>query len=1186
MPIAITPRRRSRDEVESDEAESVSSNVASPLQSDSSTTKRVRLNNGSAYPSTNGILQTNGYHTQTNSLQKEALRSKRTRRKHQPGSIVRVKLANFVTYTAVEFFPGPSLNMVIGPNGTGKSTLVCAICLGLGWGPQHLGRAKEVSEFVKHGCQEATIEIELAKDRRKFKKNIVIRCTIKREGNKTVFSINDKPQSKKTVVELCKSLSIQIDNLCQFLPQDKVVEFAAMTPVELLKSTQRAVASQEMIDMHEQLKDFRKKQKDAQARCTADQETLTNLEGRQRLQEADVERMRERAQVEEHIWKLEAARPFAAYRDARLLHRDAKEKRKAAQGELTRLQDEVEPSLRALKAKERYKAQIQFVASERKGDIVKAEKTADNFDRKFRDLQDRHNELVSEYDAEINSGKNAKKEVARYDLAISNIQRQMQDQPPELDAQAYNERVREKRRDMESYKTKIHDLQEQQKEASNRGRELYSQVQKARVELENLDSQAGKQNIKLQNHSMDAAKMWEWVQAHQDEFEKHVFGPPIVECTVNSPQHVDKIESLLQRTNLLSFTVQTQNDFKKLSDIGANVLHLRETTSIRTMPDGLEHFKAPVGLDEMRRYGLDSWAIDHLSGPEPVLGMLCAEMHLHETGIALRDTSPQQYDLLHNSAISYWATNRSTYRIIRRREYGSSATSTQVKQVRPAVVWTEQPVDLTAKRELQESIQGWSDEMNAIKTANAEAQNKIQGHREAMTRISEEEKEIVAEKTAKQKALGEFKALPTKLAGLEEKTNNSQNAVNGVKDRLKAISEKQDEIAINRAEIALDHADAVEALRVCHDSLYEAEVMLIEASSECETLQEKNRSVNELLETRQRDVNELETETKRLQAEARSLLATCTRLLNGDDATPELKDFFKSLPDGQTKEELESEIESEKARLELMHEGNDGVIKEYELRQKKINAMTTKLDEIKEALAELDETITRLRDQWEPELDNLVNKISHSFSNNMEQISCAGEVGVYKDDDFDQWAIQIRVKFRENEPLTTLDSHRQSGGERAVSTIFYLMSLQSLTRSPFRVVDEINQGMDPRNERLVHKRMVGIACGEGTMGISSDQINRGSSGDGVDGFDLGAEQDDAASDGEGEDPSSTGGGGSQYFLITPKLLHNLTYERGMRVLCIASGEYMPPDRSRVDFKACLDKMKGLKGGVGLGVAAA
>lgn len=55
---------------------------------------------------------------------------------YKAGAIVRIKVINFVTYTQAEFFPGPKLNMVIGPNGTGKSTLVCAICLGLGWGPQ------------------------------------------------------------------------------------------------------------------------------------------------------------------------------------------------------------------------------------------------------------------------------------------------------------------------------------------------------------------------------------------------------------------------------------------------------------------------------------------------------------------------------------------------------------------------------------------------------------------------------------------------------------------------------------------------------------------------------------------------------------------------------------------------------------------------------------------------------------------------------------------------------------------------------------------------------------------------------------------------------------------------------------------------------------------------------------------
>ena len=133
------------------------------------------------------------------------------------------------------------------------------------------------------------------------------------------------------------------------------------------------------------------------------------------------------------------------------------------------------------------------------------------------------------------------------------------------------------------------------------------------------------------------------------------------------------------------------------------------------------------------------------------------------------------------------------------------------------------------------------------------------------------------------------------------------------------------------------------------------------------------------------------------------------------------------------------------------------------------------------------------------------------------------------------------------------------------------MSLQSLTRSPFRVVDEINQGMDPRNERLVHKRMVGIACGV-LDGVSQSNGNH---------------HDEEDEDVESENGvARQGRGGSQYFLITPKLLHNLTYERGMRVLCIASGEYMPPDRSRVDFKRCVELMKGLKAAGAVRAAAA
>ena len=36
-------------------------------------------------------------------------------------------------------------------------------------------------------------------------------------------------------------LNIQVGNLCQFLPQERVTEFARMNPQQLLESTEKAV---------------------------------------------------------------------------------------------------------------------------------------------------------------------------------------------------------------------------------------------------------------------------------------------------------------------------------------------------------------------------------------------------------------------------------------------------------------------------------------------------------------------------------------------------------------------------------------------------------------------------------------------------------------------------------------------------------------------------------------------------------------------------------------------------------------------------------------------------------------------------------------------------------------------------------------------------------------------------------
>lgn len=219
-------------------------------------------------------------------------------------------------------------------------------------------------------------------------------------------------------------------------------------------------------------------------------------------------------------------------------------------------------------------------------------------------------------------------------------------------------------------------------------------------------------------------------------------------------------------------------------------------------------------------------------------------------------------------------------------------------------------------------------------------------------------------------------------------------------------------IDVSRRRLKLNNRvqDAVETLREQHQSLHEAEIMLIEASSDLAILIERNSSVNDMLEAKRAELQTIIRETEAVSTEARRLLQVCTKLMETND--PSLHNFFSTMPEGQTIDELELEIESERNKLDLLHEGNGGVIREFEERQKKIDALKANLEDIRHGLAELDEKIQEIRGQWEPELDGLVKKISDSFSFNMKQINCAGEVGVFKDEDFDQWAIQIRVKFR------------------------------------------------------------------------------------------------------------------------------------------------------------------------------
>ena len=168
-----------------------------------------------------------------------------------PGSVMKVKLHNFMTYSDVEMEPGPRLNVILGPNGTGKSSFVCALAIGLAGSTKLLGRADKLSEFVKRGEQSGYSEITLAtKDP---DRPLLVRREIKRKDSSSTWRVNNVVVTQERVKQEMHKLGVQLDNLCQFLPQDRVVEFARLSPEQLLLETEKAIGNAELFDMHEEL---------------------------------------------------------------------------------------------------------------------------------------------------------------------------------------------------------------------------------------------------------------------------------------------------------------------------------------------------------------------------------------------------------------------------------------------------------------------------------------------------------------------------------------------------------------------------------------------------------------------------------------------------------------------------------------------------------------------------------------------------------------------------------------------------------------------------------------------------------------------------------------------------------------------------------------------------------------------
>lgn len=625
----------------------------------------------------------------------------------QPGSLIRIKLENFVTYTAAEFHLGPSLNMVIGPNGTGKSTLVCAICLGLGWGSEHLGRAKELGAFVKHGANQATIEIELAAGPG-MDTNPIVRRIIRKEDNKSQFILNGKVVPQKSVTNMCKGLSIQIDNLCQFLPQDRVVEFAKMTDVDRLRETQRAAAPAYMVEWHDQLKALRSEERKVETQQRNEQGHLERLEQSQNSAREDVERWHQREDLLQKSRCLKKVKPIIEMRMRKEELRQARADLIAAKKELESITAEVEPVRQAQAEVQLYQDQIQRVVDIRKDRVNATRQKADQIMSQVNVDKQKISDSIDHIQGEANAKKGRDRDIVRLHKAILDLERQMNERSVDYDAEAYETRKAELRSQYSALSSRIMEKEDIHRGLASQGHELQRRLQIASRQRHELDTQVGKQVSLLARVSRDTARAWKWFQEnrHSLSLKGEVYGPPILECSIPDTKYAQAVESQIRKGEAIAITCTHSEDQKFLSNkfvskemnggLGLQDIYLRSS------PKPLAAYAPKLSKEELANFGFEAYLLDFITGPDAVLAMLCENSQLHRVAFASRALSDDQYAAVEQSQIRSWVSGNEIYRITVRAEYG--ARSTQVSHMRKAQFFVEQPVNVEEKRQLDDAI--------------------------------------------------------------------------------------------------------------------------------------------------------------------------------------------------------------------------------------------------------------------------------------------------------------------------------------------------------------------------------------------------------------------------------------------------------------------------------------------------
>ena len=539
------------------------------------------------------------------------------------GSLARVKLRNFVTYESVEFKTGPHLNIIIGPNGTGKSSIVCALCLGLGGKTNLLGRAREVGEFVKHGTDQATIELELYN---KNGLNYTIKRTITRD-NKSDWQINKKPVNLKEVISLTKKLNIDVNNLCQFLPQDMVAEFAKMTPPQLLESTERAVGGQDLVDLHHKLITLKNEHKSIINSQASKEEYLDKLMKRNEYLKDIVSKHEERSNHLKKIEVLQLKRPWLVYEVARINFQKLREGKQALQNRVEVLKDAAKPLEDLLEAKRNKQVEVENTIKLMTNELNKINSNVKSVEGNLSVHKERLDEILEEYNSKVVEAETRATKISQLTNEVNAYKSELQDLQSVQELKVRRDSLITECKtvaiELGQLESTLNELTIEEQSRKSKQRAINNQIQK----LNDINNQKMEN---LRRYERDTYNAVEWLRKNIGMFKGQVLEPFQLIINVPNTANAKYIESIISRNDRKAFI------FERSDDLNLFMRELRDNQKLNinaVIAPKDENFQSNLDAGTLKSLGFLGFLVDFIECPPLAKRYLCKYYRIHTVPI-------------------------------------------------------------------------------------------------------------------------------------------------------------------------------------------------------------------------------------------------------------------------------------------------------------------------------------------------------------------------------------------------------------------------------------------------------------------------------------------------------------------------------------------------------------------------